>query len=82
MQRQPLLELRRRGAAERRRNQRAARTADTEMLATLLLAQGTPMVFAGDEFARTQGGNNNAYCQDDEISWVDWELPEKNQSPG
>ncbi len=42
------------------------------MLATLLLSQGTPMVLAGDEFARTQGGNNNAYCQDNEISWVDW----------
>ncbi|MEX3931574.1 glycogen debranching protein GlgX [Paraburkholderia phymatum] len=42
------------------------------MLATLLFSQGTPMVLAGDEFGRTQMGNNNAYCQDDEISWVDW----------
>src|SRR6185436_13767754 len=42
------------------------------MLATLLLSQGTPMLLAGDEFARTQQGNNNAYCQDNEISWVDW----------
>ncbi len=42
-------------------------------LATLLLSQGTPMLLAGDEFGRTQQGNNNAYCQDDEISWVDWE---------
>ena len=41
-------------------------------LATLLLAQGTPMITAGDEFGRTQGGNNNAYCQDNEISWVHW----------
>ena len=49
------------------------------VLATLLLAQGTPMVLAGDEFARTQNGNNNAYCQDNEISWVNWELLEKNQ---
>jgi glycogen operon protein len=48
------------------------------MLATLLLSQGTPMVLAGDEFARTQKGNNNAYCQDNEISWVDWSLAEKN----
>ncbi len=48
------------------------------MLATLLLSQGTPMIVAGDEFARTQGGNNNAYCQDNEISWVDWKLAEKN----
>ncbi|MGH8514294.1 MAG: glycogen debranching protein GlgX, partial [Gammaproteobacteria bacterium] len=39
---------------------------------TLLLSQGTPMLLAGDEFERTQGGNNNAYCQDNEISWVDW----------
>jgi glycogen operon protein len=41
-------------------------------LATLLLAQGTPMITAGDEFGRTQNGNNNPYCQDNEISWVDW----------
>ncbi|MFL9868630.1 glycogen debranching protein GlgX [Paraburkholderia fungorum] len=43
------------------------------LLATLLLSQGTPMILAGDEFGRTQQGNNNAYCQDNEISWVDWE---------
>jgi isoamylase len=49
------------------------------MLATLLLAEGTPMLVAGDEFGRTQGGNNNAYCQDNEISWVNWELKEKGQ---
>ena len=42
------------------------------MLATLLLSQGTPMLLAGDEFGRTQQGNNNAYCQDNEISWLDW----------
>jgi isoamylase len=42
------------------------------ILATLLLSQGTPMILGGDEFGRTQGGNNNAYCQDDEISWFDW----------
>jgi len=46
------------------------------MLATLLLSQGTPMILAGDEFGRTQGGNNNAYCQDNEVSWFDWNLPE------
>jgi glycogen operon protein len=46
------------------------------MLATLLLSQGTPMLVAGDEFGRTQHGNNNAYCQDNEISWVDWTLAE------
>jgi len=43
------------------------------MLATLLLSQGTPMILAGDEFGRTQKGNNNAYCQDDEISWLNWD---------
>jgi isoamylase len=43
------------------------------MLTTLLLSQGTPMLLAGDEFGRTQQGNNNAYCQDNEISWVDWD---------
>jgi glycogen operon protein len=43
------------------------------LLATLLLSQGTPMILAGDEFGRTQQGNNNAYCQDNEISWADWE---------
>jgi isoamylase len=43
-------------------------------LATLFLSQGVPMLQAGDEFARTQHGNNNAYCQDNEISWVDWGL--------
>jgi isoamylase len=41
-------------------------------LATLLLSQGVPMLLASDEFGRTQRGNNNAYCQDNEISWVDW----------
>ena len=44
------------------------------LLATLVLSQGVPMLQAGDEFARTQLGNNNAYCQDNEISWVDWRL--------
>ena len=42
------------------------------MLATLLLSQGTPMLVAGDEFGRSQRGNNNAYCQDNEISWLNW----------
>jgi isoamylase len=42
------------------------------LLATLLLSQGTPMVLAGDELGRTQGGNNNAYCQDNATSWLDW----------
>ena len=42
------------------------------MLATVFLAAGTPMLLAGDEFGRTQRGNNNAYCQDNEVSWLDW----------
>ena len=43
------------------------------LLATLFLSRGTPMLTAGDEFGRTQGGNNNAYAQDNEITWLDWE---------
>jgi isoamylase len=50
------------------------------MLGTLLLSQGTPMMLAGDEFGRTQKGNNNAYCQDNDISWVGWRLADANQS--
>jgi glycogen operon protein len=49
------------------------------LLSTLLLSQGTPMMVAGDEFGRTQQGNNNAYCQDNEISWVDWNLATENE---
>jgi isoamylase len=52
--------------ALRRRQQR-------NFLATLFLSQGVPMVVAGDELGRTQGGNNNAYCQDNEVSWIDWQ---------
>jgi len=47
-------------------------------LATLFLSQGVPMLQAGDEFGRTQRGNNNAYCQDNEISWVDWRMRSLN----
>lgn len=46
--------------------------------ATLLLSIGTPMLLGGDEFLRTQGGNNNAYCQDNETSWYDYSLPSRN----
>ena len=49
------------------------------LLATLFLSQGVPMLLGGDEFGRTQQGNNNAYCQDSEISWVDWALLRKNR---
>ena len=49
------------------------------VLATLLLSQGTPMLLAGDELRRTQRGNNNAYCQDNELSWLDWAVDERGQ---
>ena len=48
------------------------------MLATLMLSQGVPMLVSGDEIRRTQKGNNNAYCQDNDISWFDWRLVDKN----
>jgi len=57
--------------ALRRRQQR-------NFLATLFLSQGVPMILGGDEMGRTQGGNNNAYCQDNETSWFDWSLKEEN----
>ena len=56
--------------ALRRRQQR-------NLLATLLLSQGTPMLSGGDELGRTQRGNNNAYCQDNELSWYDWDLDDE-----
>lgn len=60
-------------ARVRRRQQR-------NLLATLLLAQGTPMLVAGDERGRTQRGNNNAYCQDNDVSWVDWSSDPESQA--
>ena len=48
------------------------------LLATMFLSQGVPMLLHGDEFGRTQQGNNNAYCQDNELSWVDWSLLSRN----
>ncbi|HEY5909866.1 MAG TPA: glycogen debranching protein GlgX, partial [Verrucomicrobiae bacterium] len=50
------------------------------LLATLLFSQGVPMICGGDEIGRTQQGNNNAYCQDNEISWYDWNLDERQQA--
>ena len=47
-------------------------------LLTIAISRGVPMLLAGDEFRRSQGGNNNAYCQDNETSWVDWSLLERN----
>jgi glycogen operon protein len=58
-----------------RLRQRQARN----VMATLMLSQGVPMLLAGDEFLRTQRGNNNAWCQDNEISWVDWALADANK---
>ena len=49
-------------------------------ITVLMCSRGTPMLLAGDEFGNTQFGNNNAYCQDNEISWLDWSLLEKNKS--
>jgi glycogen operon protein len=49
------------------------------LMVTLMMSQGVPMLLAGDEFLRTQHGNNNAWCQDNETSWVDWTLAETNQ---
>jgi glycogen operon protein len=48
------------------------------LLATLMISQGVPMILGGDEFLRTQRGNNNAWCQDNPVSWLDWSLPERN----
>ncbi|NJO70958.1 MAG: glycogen debranching enzyme, partial [Oscillatoriales cyanobacterium RM1_1_9] len=47
-------------------------------LVTLLLSQGVPMIVSGDELGRSQQGNNNVYCQDNELSWIDWDLQESN----
>jgi len=53
---------------------RARRRSLRNLLGTLLLSAGTPMLLGGDEIGRTQRGNNNAYCQDNEIAWIDWNL--------
>ncbi|MBT8100813.1 MAG: glycogen debranching protein GlgX [Gammaproteobacteria bacterium] len=50
------------------------------MLATLFLSQGMPLLLAGDEFGNTQGGNNNAYAQDNETAWLDWDLVDSSDS--
>ncbi|HLY35440.1 MAG TPA: glycogen debranching protein GlgX [Candidatus Limnocylindria bacterium] len=60
---------------------RAARARQVRnLLATLLLSQGVPMLLGGDELGRTQRGNNNAYCQDNETSWFDWELDDERRA--
>jgi isoamylase len=69
---QPLVELRRRRADRRPAINALRARQKRNFLATLLLSQGVPMLLGGDEIGRTQQGNNNAYCQDNEISWFDW----------
>ena len=49
-------------------------------MTTLLVSQGVPMFCHGDELGRTQGGNNNGYCQDNEVTWIDWNLDEDEQA--
>ncbi|MBX9634035.1 MAG: glycogen debranching protein GlgX, partial [Magnetospirillum sp.] len=66
------------GPTEDKRIHALRRQQMRNMMATLFLSQGVPMLLAGDEFARSQGGNNNAYCQDNEIGWIDW----NNIDPG
>ncbi len=57
----------------------AARTRRAKaMIATLALSQGVPMILAGDEMGQTQKGNNNAYCQDNELAWIDWSAPRED----
>jgi len=64
------------GETESARIQRARDRMKRNFLATLLFSQGVPMILGGDEIGRTQSGNNNAYCQDNEISWFNWDLGE------
>ena len=58
--------------------QKLRRRQARNLMATLLISQGVPMLLAGDEFLRTQGGNNNAWCQDNAMSWLDWTLAKQN----
>src|SRR5207244_7262266 len=66
------------GPTDDQRILRLRRRQAKNLIATLLLSQGVPMLLAGDEFLRTQQGNNNAYCQDNAVSWIDWTLAETN----
>lgn len=72
-------ELNEHASAEAIEFTRAARTRDVRaLLATLFTSQGTPMLTAGDEFGRTQSGNNNAYAQDNDVTWLDWTNADDN----
>jgi len=68
------------GPTRNRRTNALRARQQRNLLATLLLSQGVPMILAGDEFGRTQQGNNNAYCQDNPISWVDWQIGDDGQA--
>lgn len=67
------------GPTEDRKVQRLRDRHRRNMMATMLLSQGTPMLLAGDEFGRTQRGNNNAYCQDNELTWTDWSCKDSDR---
>ncbi|MEJ0000432.1 MAG: glycogen debranching protein GlgX [Verrucomicrobiota bacterium] len=67
------------GPTESERIELARRRQIKNFLLTLLVSRGVPMLLAGDEFRRTQRGNNNAYCQDNEISWIDWRNLEQHR---
>ncbi|VFN01561.1 MAG: glycogen operon protein [Candidatus Kentron sp. G] len=67
------------GETDNEETNRLRRRQIKNMAALLLLSHGVPMILGGDEMGRTQRGNNNAYCQDNEISWIDWELTQKNE---
>jgi len=67
------------GPTEAARIQRARQRAKRNLLATLYFSQGVRMILGGDEIGRTQRGNNNAYCQDNEVSWFDWSLDDDDQ---
>ena len=78
-QRQLQLELRRgRPHDDPAIRTRCALRQQKNFAAILLFSHGVPMILAGDEIGRTQQGNNNAYCQDNDISWVDWRMAESN----
>ncbi len=67
------------GVTRRKKVLAARRRQLHNALAVLFLSQGTPVLLAGDEFGNSQGGNNNAYCQDNEISWLNWRLSKANR---
>ena len=68
------------GPSENENVLRDRETRKRTFLATLMLSQGTPMLLGGDELSRTKGGNNNTYCQDNELNWYDWDLDEREEN--